>query len=128
MYPPVAAAIVTSDIAIEGSGGVGGTEKKTCSRFEHNKYLCPYGKGSKELIRLGEMVKFLWKLVQFYDWHWNRSSSFTPGVGDEKWFHYDKQGFLDVTSYNDIFDALGNGRMDKIADEYVEYEKEVRAN
>lgn len=106
----------------------GGTEGRTCRRFKHNKYLCPYGEESKELIRLGGIVNSLRKLVRFYDFHWNRSSSFTPGAGDEKWFHYDEPGFLDVTSYKDILDALGDGRMDRITDEYVKYEKEVKAN
>jgi hypothetical protein len=106
----------------------GGTEGRVCRVFKHNKYLCPYGGESNELIKLGELVDYLWKLVQFYDWHWNRSSSLVPAAGDEKWYHWNEPGFLEVTSYNDVFNALEDGRMNRIADEYVEYEKEVRAN
>jgi hypothetical protein len=106
----------------------GGTEGKVCRKFNHNKYLCPYGDESNELIRLGEDVHFLWSLVRHYDSHWNRSSSFVPGAGSEEWYHYDEPGFLDVTSYDDILKSLEDGRMNRIADEYVKYWKEIQAN
>jgi hypothetical protein len=33
-----------------------------------------------------------------------------------------------VTSYENVLKALKDGRMDKIADEYVKYEKDKEAN
>lgn len=47
----------------------GATEGEDCD--VHNKCLCPYGAKSWELIKVGNIVKYLWRLVEFYDVHWN---------------------------------------------------------
>lgn len=100
----------------------GEAEGKTCNI--HNKYLCPYGAKALELIDHGNSVDFLWRLVKFYDEHWNASQTYTPPPSDAKWFHWDEAGFLDVTSREDILKAMEDGRMDKIALEYVKYNKD----
>jgi hypothetical protein len=60
-------------------------------------------------------------LVQWYDEHWHRSQSFRPSSNEAKWCPYDESGFPDVTSYDDIRKAIGNGRMEKILEEYKKY-------
>jgi hypothetical protein len=97
----------------------GGAEGKTCT--VRNGYNCPYGEESKRLIKEGGTTKFLWKLVQWYDEHWNRSSSFRPSSNEAKWCPYDEPSFPDVTSYDDILKAIENGRMEKILEEYKKY-------
>ena len=68
-------------------------------------------------------MELLWRLIEYYDDHWNRKkSSFVP-PGGEKWFHFDEEGILDVTSREDILKAVMDGRIGKISDESVEYEK-----
>lgn len=101
----------------------GGAEGKVCA--PHNKCLCPYGAKSWELIKLGEMVKSLWDLVEFYDSHWNGSRSFTPSRSDTEWYHFGEVGFLNVTSREDILNALEDGRMEKVADEFKRYRETI---
>jgi hypothetical protein len=100
----------------------GGAEGKTCSI--RNKYLCPYGAKALELIDLGGVVGFLWRLVEFYDAHWNVSHTRTPPSSEDKWFHWGEAGILDVTRREDILLALEDGRMNKISLEYAGYTKE----
>jgi hypothetical protein len=106
---------------LETDGGAGG---KTCS--VHNKYLCPYGAKALELIKVGNVVGFLWRLVEFYDEHWNASRTRTFPPSEAKWFHWDEVGILDVTRREDILQALDDGRMDKIYLEYAEYTKDKK--
>ena len=47
-----------------------------------NKYCCPFGEESEELIEVGNDVYFVWRLVQFYDFHWNRSAYDEPVTYD----------------------------------------------
>lgn len=99
----------------------GGAEGKTCSI--NNKYLCPYGAKALELIDLGNSVDFLWRLVKFYDEHWNKLPLYKPPPSEAKWFHWGEAGILDVTSRADILRALEDGRMKKISSEYIGYSK-----
>jgi hypothetical protein len=43
-------------------------------------------------------------------------------------YHFDEPSIIDVTSYEDVLKALEDGRMDKIANEYIKYNKEKEAN
>jgi hypothetical protein len=113
-----------AQVELEFLEAYGGTEGKTC--IIHNKYLCPYGAKELELIELGKTVDFLWRLVKFYDEHWNASHTRTFPPSDAKWFHWGEVGILDVTNREDILQAMDDGRMDKIAMEYVEYTKEKK--
>jgi hypothetical protein len=97
----------------------GEAEGKTCTA--RNKYLCPYGAEALMLVRIGSAVRFAWKLVKFYDEHWNGSSTVTPSADEAEWYHFDEPGILDVTSYDDILRAFDDGRIEKIRDEYVEF-------
>jgi hypothetical protein len=104
----------------------GAAEGKVCK--VHNKYLCPYGALSCELIKLGNMVRHLWGLVKFYDRHWNGSKTCTPSPSETKWNHMGEPGLLDVTSRDDILKALEDGRMDKIVEEFKTYNETFGQN
>ena len=67
------------------------------------------------------MVRYLWRLVEFYDRHWNDPRTYTPSPSEAKWYHMGELGILDVTSRDDILKALEDGRMDKICSEYSRY-------
>lgn len=97
----------------------GAAEGKVCE--VHNKYLCPYGVLSWELVKLGNMVRYLWRLVEFYDRHWNGPQCYTPPPREAKWYHMGEPSLLDVTSRDDILKALEDGRMDKIVEEFRRY-------
>jgi hypothetical protein len=101
----------------------GGAKGKACA--VRNKYLCPYGEGSSELIELGEPVAMLWALIEFYNRHWNGSSSYTPSPSDAKWYHMGEPGILDVTSRQDILEALEDGRICQIAEERKRFTEAV---
>lgn len=101
---------------------LGLAEGKTCK--ERNKYKCPYGKHSKELIENGMLVRFIWKLIEWYDYHWNPNDTYKPSADDMKWYHYDEPSIIDVTSYEDVLKAIEDGRLKKIFEEYKKYEKE----
>jgi hypothetical protein len=101
----------------------GEAEGKVCE--VRNKYLCPYGAKSWELIKLGNMVRYLWRLVDFYDRQWNGPQMYTPSPSEAKWYHMGEPSLLDVTSRDDILKALEDGRMDKIADEFKRYQKTI---
>jgi hypothetical protein len=102
----------------------GGAKGKACA--VRNMYLCPFGEGSSELIGLGVPVAMLWALIEFYDGHWNGSSSFTPSPSDAKWYHMGEPGILDVTSRQDILDALEDGRIRRIAEERKRFTEAVK--
>jgi len=67
----------------------------------------------------------LWQHIQWYDYHWNRSLTFTPAASERKWYHYDEPPIIDVTSYDDIIRAIDDGRLDRIIDEHTRYMKET---
>ena len=96
-----------------------GTEGRTCDA--RNKFLCPYGSGSQELIKLGSGVGFLWRLLDFYDSYWNRTATSCVPPGWERWFHFGEQSIVDLTSREDILASLEDGRIDRIAQQFAEY-------
>lgn len=102
----------------------GGAKGKSCE--VRNKYRCPYGEGSEKFIEAGRWIKALWRVIEWYDHHWNPSSSFRPSIQEKKWYHYDEPGILDVTSYDDIIKAVGDGRLERIIEERRKYEQEYK--
>jgi hypothetical protein len=92
-----------------------------------NRYLCPYGAECWKLIKVGKVVKYLWKLLEFYDHHWNISHTGTTPSSDAKWHHFSEPSILDVTNRDDILRALEDGRMDKIESEYSAYNQSKEA-
>jgi len=101
---------------------LGSGEGKSCE--VHNKYKCPYKEESKQLIENGRLAQFVWKLVEWYDFHWNRNPSITPSQSEMKWYHYDEPSVIDVTSYEDVLKAIEDGRLKKILREHGRYERE----
>jgi hypothetical protein len=59
----------------------------------------------------------LWALIEFYNRHWNGSSFCTPSPSQAKWYHTGEPGILDLTSRQDILEALEDGRIRQIAEE-----------
>jgi hypothetical protein len=108
---------------------IGRAEGKSCE--VKNKYRCPYGKRSEQLIKHGRLAKAVWREIEWYDAHWNPSSTHRPSVQDMKWYHYGEPSIIDVTSYEDIMRAIENGRFEKILEEHRKYleetEREARA-
>ena len=91
-----------------------------------NKYKCPYGEMSNELIAKGRVAKFIWNAVWWYDLHWNPSPNFSPPASDLKWYHYGEPSIIDVTSYEDVLKAMEDGRLEKIIEERKRYEEELK--
>lgn len=103
--------------------GVGFAEGKKCE-VKH-KYRCPFGEESERLVEEGSRARYVWRLVEWYDSHWNPCHYLTPCVSDMKWYHYDEPRIIDVTSYEDILKAVEDGRLPKILEERKKYEKET---
>ena len=89
-----------------------------------NKYKCPYGEESKELIEWGSLARFIWRQIQWYDTHWNPSQGFQPAASEMKWYHYGEPSVIDVTSYDDVLNAATDGRLEKVIEERKKYEQE----
>jgi hypothetical protein len=89
----------------------------------HNKFLCPYGSKSRELVKLGDIIHYLWRLVEFHDRYWNYPEKFGSSRDEAGWFHPGEPRIIDVTSREDILNALEDGRIDKIASEFRRHEK-----
>ena len=104
----------------------GGAEGKSCDVW--NKCLCPFGAKSRELGEFGSVVRYLLKIVQYYDFHWNAKRGCDVGRGNMEWYHFEEEGFLDVTSREDILKALEDGRIKRIDDERKRYEEWCRSN
>jgi len=104
---------------------LGGAEGKTCET--KNEYRCPYAGKSRRLIEDGRLIRRLWRYVEWYREHWYRSSTHTPSPEEMRWYHYDEPDFIDVTSYEDILEAIDDGRLHRIIEEYERYFKEVYA-
>lgn len=102
---------------------MGGAEKKSCE--VRNRYRCPYGEKSVKFIKDGGLLKDLWHYVEWYDHYWNPSRGLSLSAQDMKWYHYDEPSILDVTSYEDILEAVKDGRMEKIMREYKKYVEET---
>jgi hypothetical protein len=101
---------------------MGAAEGKKCDT--QNLYLCPYGAESEVLIKDGLDTKSLWKIVEFYDFHWNRSSSIEVSQSAMKWYHFDEPSIIDVTSYEDVIKAFEDGRIKRIAEEHTKFQNE----
>ena len=101
----------------------GGARGKSCE--VKNKYKCPYGEESEQLTEDGRLVRALWRLIEWYDDHWNPSHTFRPAESEMKWYHYDEPSVIDVTSYEDILKAIDDGRIEKIKEEYERYMRET---
>lgn len=101
---------------------LGMAEGKSCD--VRNKYKCPYGEQANELIESGQVAKFVWNIVWWYDNHWNPSESYQPPADDMKWYHYGEPSIIDVTSYEDVLKAVEDGRLKRIIEERKRYEEE----
>jgi len=84
----------------------------------------PYGEESGLLLHDGRLASAIWRLVEWYNDHWNRSLISTPSGESAKWYHYDEPGIIAGRIYDDIIKAIEDGRMKKIAEEHRRYEKE----
>jgi len=96
---------------------------RTCEIM--NYFHCPYGDAYRELLQDGYDAHWLWEHIEWYDIHWNRSTSYTPAASDMKWYHYDEPAIIDVANYDDILNAIDDGRLDRIIDEHERYMKET---
>jgi hypothetical protein len=101
----------------------GKAKEKVCK--VHNKFLCPYGSRSRELVKLGDVIHYLWRLVEFHDRYWNYPEKFGSSRDEAVWFHPGEPRIIDVTSREDILNALEDGRIEKIAAEFKRYREAV---
>ncbi len=102
---------------------VGGAEGKSCE--VKNKYRCPYGEASEQLIMDGKLAKRAWREIKWYDHHWNPDHTCIPAQNMMKWYHYGEPSIVDVTSYDDIIKAIDDGRFTRIIEEHKKYMKET---
>jgi hypothetical protein len=98
---------------------IGGALGKSCE--VKNKYRCPYGEASEQLIEDGELAKFVWHEIRWYDSHWNPCHTYIPVQVEMKWYHFNEPSIIDVTSYDDIIKALDDGRLERIIAEHEKY-------
>jgi len=82
-----------------------GAEGKSCS--VKNEFKCPYGENYKELIKQGIVFEYLWTQIRWYDHH-----------------HKDEPAIIDVTSFEDIGEAIDDGRFQKIVEMHEKWMKE----
>ncbi|MGB9854202.1 MAG: hypothetical protein ACPLRY_05280 [Candidatus Bathyarchaeales archaeon] len=101
---------------------LGMAEGKSCDA--RNKYRCPYGEQANELVESGLLARFVWRIVWWYDQHWNPSESCQPPACDMKGYHYGEPSIIDVTDYEDVIKAFEDGRLKRILEEQKRYEKE----
>lgn len=102
---------------------MGGAEGKSCE--VKNKYRCPYGKESEQLIEQGDTAKLVWREIKWYDHHWSPSPTIGQLAKDMKWYHYGEPDVIDVTSYDDVLRAIDDGRLERIMEEHKRYMKET---
>jgi hypothetical protein len=96
---------------------------RTCEVM--NFFHCPYGDAWRQLLEDGRDANHLWEHIEWYDNHWNRSTSYTPAASEMKWYHYNEPAIIDVADYDDITRAIDDGRLDKIIAEHLRYMKET---
>jgi len=99
-----------------------GANNRTCDVI--NYFKCPYGDERGPLTEDGYQAEKLWKVVEWYDAHWNPNSSTIPAEQQRKWYHQNEPSILDVTNLEDILQADDDGRIQKIAEEQQQYRKE----
>lgn len=102
----------------------GGAHDKSCE--VRNKYRCPYGEESEQLIERGGKAKRVWREIRWYDHHWSPSATCLPAAQEMKWYHYGEPEIIDVTNYDDVLKAIDDGRLQKIMEEHKRYMKETR--
>jgi hypothetical protein len=100
-----------------------GAKNHTCDVV--NYFQCPYGKEWRTLFDDGSAAHEMWEHLEFYDRHWNRSTTWIPPASEMKWFHFNELAIIDVTSFEDVLKALDDGRIDKIIQEHERYMKET---
>jgi len=96
---------------------------RTCEIL--NYLHCPYSDAQDQLLQDGDTAQRLCEHIEWYDRHWNRSTTYTPAASEHKWYHYDEPPIIDVTNYDDITRAIEDGRLDRIMGEHTRYMKET---
>jgi hypothetical protein len=99
-----------------------GANNRACDII--NYFKCPYGKERDPLTEDGYQAEKVWKVVEWYDAHWNPNQSTTPSEQERKWYHRTEPSILDVTDLEDILKARSDGRIQKIAEEQQRYRTE----
>ena len=102
---------------------LGGAENRTCDIINH--FHCPYMEERDRLQEDGYDAYRLWCHVDWYDEHWNRSTTHTPAGSDMKWYHFDEPPIIDVTDFEDLDRAIDDGRLHRIVQEHLRYMKET---
>jgi hypothetical protein len=102
-----------------------GAKDRTCETI--NYFHCPYKDEGNQMLKVGYEAWRLWRHVEWYDDHWNRSTTSTPAASDMKWYHWNEPPIIDVTNYDDITRAIEDGRLDKIIQEHERYMKETHS-
>jgi len=90
-----------------------------------HRYECPYGEESEQLVRSGGRGRIAWRLVEWYDSHWNGTHTVIPAACEMKWYHFDEPSVIDVTSYEDVLKATEDGRLQSVLEEFKKHEKET---
>ena len=98
-------------------------KNRTCEVI--NYFRCPYPDDREELQHNGVYAVLLWREIKWYDYHWNSHSSYMPPASEMKWYHFNEPPIIDVTNYDDIVQAIDDGRLDRIIDEHLRYMKET---
>jgi hypothetical protein len=101
----------------------GGSKGESCE--VKNKYRCPYGEASEQLIKDGWLTKRIWREIEWYDHHWNPDPTLRPTQNEMKWYHFGEPSIIDVASYDDVIKALDDGRLERIIEEHEKYMKEM---
>ena len=57
--------------------------------------------------------------------HWTPSTTHTSPAAEMKWYHFNEPPIIDVTNYDDIMEAIDDGRLDKTIEEHIRYMKET---
>jgi len=85
----------------------GKAKGKSCN--VKDEFKCPYGRKSEKLIEKGWVIYTVWQHIHWYDCFENKPS------------------IIDVTSYEDVLKALGDGRWEKIEKEHKKYIRKLDA-
>ena len=102
---------------------VGSVAGKTCEI--RNRYMCPYGEFSNQLVEEGALAVFVWGALEWYDKYYNPRLRPGRGFKTSKWHRYDETGLIDVTEYEDTRKACEDGRLMKVLGEFMKYVKET---
>jgi len=102
---------------------LGGANDRRCEVV--NYFHCPYGDEWRQLQLDGYDAYCLWEHIEWYDRHWTPSTTHTPPAAEMKWYHFNEPPIIDVTCYDDIIQAIEDGRLDKITEEHTRYMKET---